>query len=317
MNTKKLIGTILGVILFAALIAGATFAWLSGDVTVVNSQTLNTLVTNFVVDYTTGSTVTDLPIIDSTIAKPGTVDDTNAGTLTGAEAAVTAIVIKRPSASSTIPDAHASIWLKTTSTTALTRHGVVKWAICRSDPADPNYSGCEGIDNFATEYAKGATSKVLNMGTIDATGIVPLLSDARLADASTSRGDAVVADCTAGTVETAGGNSTETDEWHTGTSGPSMCTGTNKNTHMLTTTGVTYYVYMWLDGANIQNNHLFEQYPGTKSSQFMWADNTTLSQIINGTAVPKVTDDTPNTSGAPAFDLYSGYVFASATQLKQ
>lgn len=315
MNTKKLIGTILGVILFAALIAGATFAWLSGDVTVINTNTLNTAITNFVVDYTTGSAVRDLPIVDSTIAKPGTVADTNAGTLAGAETAVTAIVIKRPSNSTTIPDGHASIWLNTTSTTALTRHSVVKWAICRSDPSDSRYSGCEGIESFATEFAKGKDSKVLNMGTISATGIIPLLSDARLADSVENRGDAVVTECTAGTVETAGGNSTETEEWHTGSSGPSMCEGTNQKTHMLTTTGVTYYVYMWLDGANIQNRHLDEQYPGTKSSQFKWADNTTLQQITDGTATPKVSDDTPNTSGAPAFDLYSAYVFASATQL--
>ena len=317
MNTKKLIGTILGVILFAALIAGATFAWLSGDVSVVNTNTLNTAITNFVVDYTTGSMVSDLPIVDSTIAKPGTVADTNAGTLSGAETAVTAIVIKRPSDSSTIPDGHASIWLKTTSTTALTRHSVVKWAICRSDPNDSRYSGCEGIESFATEFAKGKDSKVLNMGTISATGIIPLLSDARLADSVENRGDDVVEDCTAGTVETAGGNSTETDSWHTGTEGPSMCTGTTVNNHMLTTTGVTYYVYFWLDGANIQNHHLYEQYPGTKSTQFKWAANTTLEQISQGVATPAVADDTPNTSGAPAFDLYSGYVFASATQLAE
>ena len=76
-----------------------------------------------------------------------------------------------------------------------------------------------------------------------------------------------------------------------------MCTGTNKTgddtsttdkneSVLMKTAGVTYYVYFWLDGENITNDHLKDQYEGG------------------------------DTSGEIVYDLYAGYVFASATQLQ-
>lgn len=38
MDKKKLIGTIIGVTMFAALIAGATFAWLTFSATITNGS---------------------------------------------------------------------------------------------------------------------------------------------------------------------------------------------------------------------------------------------------------------------------------------
>lgn len=281
MNTKKLIGTILGVILFAALIAGATFAWLSGDVTVNNTQTLDAAITNFVIDYSNGNHITKLPIVDSTKAKAGTVANTNSGTLSGAEVPVTRIVIKRNGTATSIPDGHAAIWLNTETDNQLTKDSVVRWAICRVDGDSTTDTSCGSLTSFEQSYYSdypenktvNTSSPILNMGTITAKGIIPLLSDARLADSATNRGGNVVSGCTAGSTES--------------TTTPSMCTGTSNNTKMLSATGTTYFVYFWLDGENITNNHLKDQYEGG------------------------------NTSGEIKYDLYKGYVFATATQLQQ
>ena len=51
MDKKKLIGTIIGVTMFAALIAGATFAWLTFNATITEG-TYNAASMNFLVDYT-------------------------------------------------------------------------------------------------------------------------------------------------------------------------------------------------------------------------------------------------------------------------
>ena len=51
MDTKKLIGTIIGVIAFGALIAGATYAWLSVNATVNNRVFNNATSKNFTFTY--------------------------------------------------------------------------------------------------------------------------------------------------------------------------------------------------------------------------------------------------------------------------
>ncbi len=61
-NNKKLIGTIIGVIFFVILIAGATFAWLTYTAN-VNNGVYNVGTTHFVVTYTGDDDVTDLPIL--------------------------------------------------------------------------------------------------------------------------------------------------------------------------------------------------------------------------------------------------------------
>ena len=69
MDKKKLIGTIIGVAMFAALIAGATFAYLSFTATVTNTiGTANTI--QFIVDYTQGTDVTNLPMLQNSAATP-------------------------------------------------------------------------------------------------------------------------------------------------------------------------------------------------------------------------------------------------------
>ena len=67
MESKKLIGTIIGVIGFIALIAGATFAWLTITATVTNG-TFTGGARNFVIAYTKGNDVSGLPILTVTDA---------------------------------------------------------------------------------------------------------------------------------------------------------------------------------------------------------------------------------------------------------
>lgn len=58
MDTKKLLGTIIGVIMFALLIVGATYAWLTISANVTNGNyTVKTK--NFVINYVGGSAITD------------------------------------------------------------------------------------------------------------------------------------------------------------------------------------------------------------------------------------------------------------------
>ena len=146
MNTKKLIGTIIGVTMFAALIAGATFAWLTFGVTVGNNVYAGTTV-NFLVDYTKGSAVTDVPMRDSTIITP-------------ADAQVLTVKAAKHTGSA---DGYVSIKLTTTSDNDLTKSGALRWAICRS-------AACSG--SFAN---------ALNTGKVSAKGTITLLNDAMLA----------------------------------------------------------------------------------------------------------------------------------------
>lgn len=269
MNTKKLLGTIIGVIMFAALIAGATFAWLTFGVTVGSNVSSGNTV-NFVINYTAGSAVRNLPILDSTLAKPNIIGTS----MENNEAAPLVVIIKKQNIS-TQPDGHASIWLETTTTNNLTKDGVVRWAICRD--TDVETSGvqvddvCGGITDFNAGYTAG---KVLNMGTITGAGQIPLLSDARLAENQSGKGSTLVANCST-------------------TDGLSMCTGTSTEKNMLEVDGVSYFVYFWLDGETITNDHLDEQYDKK-------ADGKTIDY-----------------EAGIKRDLYSGFVYASATQLQK
>ena len=72
MDKKKLIGTIIGVIAFAALIAGATYAWLSSTATVNNRVFNNATTKNFTFTYAGSAEVSGfipLALTNSTPAK--------------------------------------------------------------------------------------------------------------------------------------------------------------------------------------------------------------------------------------------------------
>ena len=137
MSNKKLIGTIIGVIAFAALISGATFAWLTYAVN-VTGVTYNGASTNFVVNYTKGTDISDVPILTSP---------------TGSTARSLVVSANK---TSTSVDGTLSIKLTTTSSDRLTTSGAIKYKACQGECAD-------------------LTS---NVGTVTASGTVEIFSGA-------------------------------------------------------------------------------------------------------------------------------------------
>ena len=137
MSNKKLIGTIIGVIAFAALISGATFAWLTYEVNVTGG-TYNGASTNFVVNYTKGTDISDVPI------------------LTSPTVSTARSLVVSANKTSTSVDGTLSIKLTTTSSDMLTTSGAIKYKACQGECAD-------------------LTS---NVGTVTASGTVEIFSGA-------------------------------------------------------------------------------------------------------------------------------------------
>lgn len=117
MDKKKLIGTIVGVIMFAILIAGATYAWLTLAADVTNG-TYNTGSRNFVIDYTKGTDVTALPILN--VASAADVSTSGASSLT--------VTAKLNSTNSTKGDLSLTL-VTTTDAGNLATSGVIKYAV--------------------------------------------------------------------------------------------------------------------------------------------------------------------------------------------
>ena len=137
MSNKKLIGTIIGVIAFVALISGATFAWLTYAVNVTGG-TYNGASTIFVVNYTKGTDISDVPI------------------LTSPTVSTARSLVVSANKTSTSVDGTLSIKLTTTSSDILTTSGAIKYKACQGECAD-------------------LTS---NVGTVTASGTVEIFSGA-------------------------------------------------------------------------------------------------------------------------------------------
>ncbi len=117
MDKKKLIGTIVGVAAFVALIASATYAWLTATATVENG-TLNTGSRNFVINYTKGTDLSDLPIRTYTTAAAVTAGDP------------ATITVKAGKALSTTPPGNLTLTLVTSSDAAgVVSAGALKYAV--------------------------------------------------------------------------------------------------------------------------------------------------------------------------------------------
>lgn len=114
MDKKKLIGTIIGVVAFAALIAGATYAYLSMSVNVTNGTGVyNAKSMHFLVDYTKGTDIGSIPLL----AAP-TPDDAKV------------LTVKAGLASGSTPG-KMTIYLNTTSSSnALITGGYIKYSYC-------------------------------------------------------------------------------------------------------------------------------------------------------------------------------------------
>ena len=170
MNVKKLIGAIIGVTAFAALIAGATFAWLFSNATVNNSIFTGTS-KNFIITYTgsTGASATVSgfkQIVSGSATTAAITSSTSAGDANDGWAAVTA--------SKTVNDAPAgSFKIKLAIETNTFTTNAITWAICKGN--------CPTGIALATVTEGNATcgSGVTNCGTIEAGSQteVPLYDD--------------------------------------------------------------------------------------------------------------------------------------------
>lgn len=245
MDKRKLIGTIIGVTMFAALIAGATFAFLSFTATVTDS-TYNGTAMNFIVDYQEGTYIEDIPQLrSSTTAAPNTQDITM---ITPSEAASLVVVAKHHENSA---KGYVTIKLTTTSQGLLTTDGLVNWVICR----DPDVESGTQVDDvcgsgFPTSGLSGGAA--INSGVITAgnNNTITLLSDAALAAGSSNKITPV-------------NTSTETAEYLL------YYDGSNH-------TDYSYFVYFWVNSTKITNAHLLDT--NNKYSAYIHASATQLEE---------------------------------------
>ena len=133
MDKKKLIGTIIGVVAFAALIAGATYAWLTFSLG-VNNGNYNLGTMNFNVDYQNGTAITSLPTLT-------TGDPDSAGSLT----------VRAKKASNSAPG-DLTIYLNTESSTsaALLASGAINYAVCVGTCTSFDSITTKGVINSST-----------------------------------------------------------------------------------------------------------------------------------------------------------------------
>lgn len=163
MDNKKIIGAILGVVAFIALVAGATFAWLTTTVNVTNG-TYNGKTKNFVIAYA-GSPLVSNPVMlaQADTLKSKITTQADAATEGDAWAAVTA--------SKTTADAAASSFKITLNITDNTINAnAVVYAVCKG--ACPSTALISAINTSGTS----PTATCATGGTVVACGVVPKLS---------------------------------------------------------------------------------------------------------------------------------------------
>lgn len=163
MERKKMIGAIIGVTLFAALIAGATYAWLSATVNVTGGN-YNAATGNFVIDYNDGAaggTIGNVPIV-STPSK---------------SSLVTAEAFKEITANLATGSISGKLTIKLTTTVdnLLTKSGALNYAICvgtdcAEDLSGATITGTINTTGVGTTTAEGYTyEKVLYADPSDLT----------------------------------------------------------------------------------------------------------------------------------------------------
>lgn len=160
MDKRKMIGAVLGVIAFIALIAGATFAWLTGTFTPTTGN-YDTKTKNFVITYAGSADIVNPVMLSySNSLKSKMTTQTSAATANDAWAALTA--------SKTANDAPASSFklILNVSGNTLTTNSIV-WAVCKGDcPATQLITAIN--TSASTPTATCATG-----GTVVACGVIP------------------------------------------------------------------------------------------------------------------------------------------------
>ena len=146
MDTKKLIGMIIGVTLFAALIAGATFAWMTFSASVTNG-TQNIQSRNFTFSYTNGSAITGLLPLTATPAR---------NSVTAGNGYLTLSVTKEATSAKSNSF---KIFLHRT-TWGVTLTGGIRYAVCKSATA----ANCN--NSVATAIPSTTGTEWVSYGTI-------------------------------------------------------------------------------------------------------------------------------------------------------
>lgn len=153
MDKRKLIGTIIGVIMFAALIAGATFAWFTIAATTTNGNyTASTK--NFIINYTGGTSISKVIVTDNATIANITQETDVAETDDGWLAVSASKTANSAKASSFVVKMHVT-------SNALTTKAVT-WAICKG--ACPTNVKLATVSNGTATCGTGVT----NCGTIAA-----------------------------------------------------------------------------------------------------------------------------------------------------
>ena len=156
-DKKKIIGAILGVLAFGALIAGATYAWLSSAATVTNG-TYTAESKNFLIEYNKGTDITNLPILTAAEATPAKAKELH--------------VQAKLKDGKTIPG-KITIKITTTSKGELTTGGAINYAICKSSGGTLN----SPTESPCTAFSANTVKKGTITGTeISYTDPTPLAS---------------------------------------------------------------------------------------------------------------------------------------------
>ena len=152
MDKKKLIGTIIGVVAFIALVAGATYAWLNAAVNVTNGNSVGKTM-NFMVNYVNGTAITAMP---PTLANANGTSSTTKLSVTASKAT--------GSAPGTM-----TIYLNTTTAAwnTLLGNGVLNYGYCTSTSATTcsSFTGTGSVTFTQAGYQTGT-------GAVNRTAIV-------------------------------------------------------------------------------------------------------------------------------------------------
>lgn len=158
MDKKKLIGAVLGIIAFVALIAGATFAWLTGTFSTA-SNTYNVKTKNFVINYAGSAEIANPVMLSYTNALIANMtSESEAATSGDSWAAVTA--------SKTANDAAASSFKLTLNVSGnnFATNSIV-WAVCKGD--------CPATALITAINTTNATATCATGNTVVACGVIP------------------------------------------------------------------------------------------------------------------------------------------------
>lgn len=158
MNTKKLIGMVIGIILFAALIAGATFAWLTFTANITNAN-LTGSSRNFTFTYAQGTAITELLPLTQTPARNAITASKGYITVNASKAANT-------------PRASSFKLVLNITETQVAVPGLIRYAVCRNATA----ANCN--NSVSTAIPSSASGNFVAVGTVNnSTGTQILYTD--------------------------------------------------------------------------------------------------------------------------------------------